>query len=505
MKSGTCNPGYYTIDLDNLIPLKTGDVFEVIFKITVEGDAGIPISEVYSLNNMAYSQNVSYASWNGIDWVDLFDFDFEYTTHWYASQVACIKAFTFKDIINTTISLYVSDDLDVVVRVLDQYGNLLKNGNVTFDVNGIEYELNIVNGIASLPSSVLNQTHNDITAIFAQIGYNSSANATVVDIPKTNVDLSLNISKYLNTVAIYLESSNNINATLNVKINNKNYPIIVSKGKGYLNLIELENDAYAVEVKCDELSLYQFDDLSGSFVIDAKRTKFISGDMITFEGSGELFNVTLVDDDGAVLAGKELILVLDNSSIIKKTDSNGMLSIPINLTNGYYLVDINFNGDEDYFKSNQSNGIKVKMNVDIGVNANRSLNNISLTVNLSNAINETLTVIVNDNAYSINSTDGMALLELSDLSNGVYNLSVMLDNSDDYQFMPANSTFVIDVKNTRIISNDLITSENSGDSFNVTLVDENGDVLTGKELSIIQLKLTLTAVKTTSNPPRQTG
>ena len=483
-KSGTCNPGYYTIDLDNMIPLKAGDVFEVIFTIAVEGDAAFPISEVYSLNNMAYKSNVSYASWNGIDWVDLFDFEFKYSSHWYDSQVACIKAFTIKDIINTTLSLSITDEWGIVARVYDQYGNLLKNGNVTVDVNGIIYELNIAEGVCVLANS-LNQTHNVITALFSQIGYNSSTNAAVVDIPKTNVDLSMNISRFLNNAVIYIESPNNINTILMVKINNKAYPVIVSKGKGYLNLTGLENGLYAVEINCDELSLYQFDDLSGSFEIDAKETKIISKDLITFEESGALFNVTLVDENDAVLADKELSIVLNNSTIIKNTDSYGCVSIPVNLTNGHYLIGIDFNGDADYFKSNQTNGIKVKMNVDIDVSVNRSVNDVVVSVNLSKAINESLTVVVNDKSYSINSTAGMALLELFDLSNGLYNLSVSLDDFEDYHFLAANSTFVIDVKDTEIISNDLTINDEDDFQFNVTLSDENGVALANKNITFL--------------------
>ena len=59
-QSGVSNPGYYTINLDKLIPLKTGDLFEVMFKISVDGEASFPISEIYSLNNLAYSPNVSF-------------------------------------------------------------------------------------------------------------------------------------------------------------------------------------------------------------------------------------------------------------------------------------------------------------------------------------------------------------------------------------------------------------------------------------------------------------
>ena len=64
-KSGESHSGYTTIDLRKAIPLSVGDVFEIIFKITVDGDAGVPISESSSLNREFYSEGVSYVSYDG--------------------------------------------------------------------------------------------------------------------------------------------------------------------------------------------------------------------------------------------------------------------------------------------------------------------------------------------------------------------------------------------------------------------------------------------------------
>ena len=54
IKTGKSNPGYYTIDLDQLIPLKSGDDFEVVFNINVDGEAAFPISEIIRFNKISY-------------------------------------------------------------------------------------------------------------------------------------------------------------------------------------------------------------------------------------------------------------------------------------------------------------------------------------------------------------------------------------------------------------------------------------------------------------------
>ena len=112
-KSGVSKSGYYTIDLGEFVPLNVGDVFEIVFKISVSGDAGVPISESVSLNNCIYKEGVSFISYDGKKWKDFFKLEGTYPDHVYNSQVACIKAFTVFDIINTTTTLTIDYNIQV--------------------------------------------------------------------------------------------------------------------------------------------------------------------------------------------------------------------------------------------------------------------------------------------------------------------------------------------------------------------------------------------------------
>ena len=70
VQSAFTNPGYWTIDLREPIQLNVGDIFEVVFKIMVKGDVGVPISKSQSLNNQFYRKNISFISYNGKTWTD---------------------------------------------------------------------------------------------------------------------------------------------------------------------------------------------------------------------------------------------------------------------------------------------------------------------------------------------------------------------------------------------------------------------------------------------------
>ncbi|WP_298521913.1 C1 family peptidase [uncultured Methanobrevibacter sp.] len=494
-KEGISDMGYYTIDLGRLIPLKAGDRFEVVFKVNSTDVASVPISEYYSLNKELYKPGISYVSADGVNWDDFYSRTGTYLSHTYMSQVACLKAFTIKNIINTTLSLNASDVANIAAKVTDQYGNLLNNGNVTFDINGMVYTLNVTDGVAVLINPILNQTHNVINAIFNAIGYNSSANAASIEIAKSDIDLTLSIVNFSNNAMIYLESSKDINTSLIVRVNNRNYSLIILNGKGYLNLTGLENDVYAVQVNCEELSAYRFENLTDSFVIDVKSTEIISGNLTINDEDDFYFNITLTDENGVALSNKTVTFVLEGNTYTNITDENGRAFLALDLDVGYFAVDILFDGDNNYFNTTSSDVIRVKPKVDIDVSADVYQNTAVVYINMSKAVNESVKVMVNNIEYVINSTDGKASLELLNLSNNEYDINVSLN--DDYDYFGGYSTFTVDAKNTKIISNDFITSENSGESFNITLFDENDTALADKEILVVLNNLNFT--KTTDS------
>ena len=153
-QSGKSPSSYSTIELGKNITLKAGDIFEVEFKISVKGNAGVPISEAVSLNNMLYSENVSYISYDGRNWVDLYNLEWKYLTHTYGSQVACIKAFTVLNpedhspktenlesfIKIDNLEVYLNEDYRFSVKIVDKSGNALADKKVSFIFNGQVFE-----------------------------------------------------------------------------------------------------------------------------------------------------------------------------------------------------------------------------------------------------------------------------------------------------------------------------------------------------------------------------
>ena len=205
-QSGFSNASYKTIDLDSLIPLKIGDIFEIEFKITVDKEAGVPISEYISLNCEMYGEDISFISYDGENWDDLYYVSWEYPDHTYDSQVACIKAFTILNSINSVIELTCSNikdnAADIIANVFDEYGNAIKYGVVTFNVDSVYTKVNISNGIAELPNIIIKDGINRFEAEFNAVGYNNSSNYLLVSNTLINTSISLEALSDYNPVML---------------------------------------------------------------------------------------------------------------------------------------------------------------------------------------------------------------------------------------------------------------------------------------------------------------
>lgn len=488
-KSGTSDSGYYTIDLGQFVPLKKGDTFEVVFNITVDGYASFPISEANykyvfptynktskNLNNELYYPNISYASWDGINWVDLYSFEYDIPGSQYYSQVACIKAFTFLNPIETSISLNISHDysnpVNITATVVDQYGNPLKYGSVIFNVDGDEVIVNVSNGIANIVHN-FNKMSNPISATFNAVGYGSSTAEGKADFSKKKIDFDLNISRTLNNVTLLISSEKNVNGPVIIYVNDKKYDRDLIDGKTQLDLENLANDVYTVNITLPSGSIYESDGLIDTFVVDIKKTSLSVKDLIITDEDKINYNITLSDQLGKHLSGKTVEFILNGAVYNSTTDSNGVASMPIDLEPGSYLLTVNFNGDNDYIKSTAQANIKVKTKVLIDISYEKVVNNVTLTFNLSKGISDNLTVIVNSKPQNINVNDGKGYLNLTDLENGVYNIAASL-NDDDYEFNNATSQITVDVKKTNIIAADLVVVEKTQNVLNITLIDEDG-------------------------------
>lgn len=319
-QSGMSPISYSTIELSEFIPLNVGDVFEVAFKITVDKEASVPISEDIiargiEVNKQMFHENISFISYDGENWTDFYGLVWAYSSHTYATQVACIKAFTILDEVNSTTSLTVDvgDACSLRAEIMNQYGRSVNGGNVTFAILGENYTVEVINGIAIL-NLALGPGKYDVSTIFDKTGYVSVKSDFSFDIPiNTTVSIDVNpenpVSIIANVFSQYGYAVSCGNVTFN--INGTSYTVNVSDGVACLDYIFRGGLWYDVSATFNPVGYYAsssnqksvyipgmnshvFIDVSGHNPIDIYA--FVLNDYGYYVVCG---NVTFILDDGS--------------------------------------------------------------------------------------------------------------------------------------------------------------------------------------------------------------
>ena len=350
VQSGFANPGYWTINLNNPIQLKIGDVFEIVFKINVTGDVGVPISEAVSLNNIFFKKGVSFISYDGKNWKDLYTLRWnDYPDHVYNnSQVACIKAFTVLDKINTTLALDMDcvdvdgnsfNPVNITVSVLNQYGYPVNCGQVKFNFSNEDssYEIiyaDVYNGVAKI-SHIFKKGLNTIFAEFLSSAYNSPIVNSSVNITKYNVNMSAKITNNIYYASLDITLSEKINETISLILGYKNFTVKSVDGKASINLTGLnlgENNLrivlYPALYDCNEIT-YNF--TIGTTVSLPKYNNFTYG---------AEYSVKFLDKKLNPLKNTNVAISFGGKNYKLKTDSNGIVKITNYLKPGSYTVKV---------------------------------------------------------------------------------------------------------------------------------------------------------------------
>ncbi len=349
-KSGSSQAGYYTFHLDDIVPLYAGDVFEIVFNTTSDKLSSVPISEIASLNKAIYYPEMSYVSYDGINWQDLFYLSKTYALHTYKSQVACIKAFTVLADFNTTTSVSIVNGI-IEISVSDQFNNSVKSGEVSVNIINNTQIFKLNNGKVEIPISLVDGTY-DIEATYNGENYNSSRGSYELEI-LLNMDLAKdNIYTYDSNYRIVLSNQfgNPIaGKTIILNINNEQYNI-TSGADGVLTFnLRLGVGKYDLTLT----NPVNNNNISQIIQIFPRLTD--NSNIVMYYGANKAFKVRVHDDNGNILKGEIIKIMINGKSYAVKSDKNGFATVKLNrLAAKTYAVTVDYRG----FKV--SNKIKVK-------------------------------------------------------------------------------------------------------------------------------------------------
>ena len=161
--------------------------------------------------------------------------------------------------------------------------------------------------------------------------------------------------------------------------------------------------------------------------------------------------------------------------------SNGVAKLTHNFTIGLNKIFAEFNAI-GYSSSSFNQSINVeKMPVTLTAIIIVDLDTAWVNIELNESLNKTILIILDDMNESIESVDGKASINFTDLKLGLNHIRILLDDSV-YQSNEFVDSFTIEPKGTNIICSDLDTVYNSGYEYRVRLTDEDGNPICGREL-----------------------
>ena len=499
--------GYNTIPLITEYQLTAGDKFTVQFKISRVGGAAIPICEVVTATRLTYSEGISFFSTNGQTWNDLYTFTLDRPDieHRYASQVACIKAFTRStgETLSTSAEIQTkvaSTNMPTIISALvkDENGKIVKKGFVTFEVNGESETVQIDNGIAEYTATFTSEGTFDVKVSFEGEGYKSSSATGKITVTKSEVK-STTISAPDVTILEGEDSSVQItlsdvngdgvsNADVKLEVDGKTFTAKTNSAGIAVFTVNLAAGTYQATAKFEGNSNYASSTKFATVTVTPAESDNVNV-KTTNNGDGSI-NVIVTDENGKAVTGKDVTVTIDGKEYKATTDSNGIAKIT-GLSDGNHNINVAVDGktvtqQSSTINVNSSTQTSDKVSVEYSYNTDGSVNAIITDENGNAVKNTAVTLNVNGKTYSATTNNqGVAKFNV-DLINGEYSASIAVSGKT-VTSAPSNVKVVNNQKTTSntIEAEDTTRAQNSAYDIQAKFYDSNGNELANKEVLFI--------------------
>ena len=341
-------------------------------------------------------------------------------------------------------------------------GKPLAKKQVKFKIGGKTYTATTnSNGVASLTMYNLN------VGTYKIISYNTDGltrTNTVKVVKSTSSKLITSAYTFLKsdskTIKVTLHNglgyAPGSGKTIKFNINGKTYSSTTnSNGVASLKLPTLNEGVYTVKYSYAGNSFYTASSASNNVTIIPSSTPTFTVKSPTTIGQGSNTPFKLAVTSGSVpLAGKTITLKLNGATYTKTTDSNGLVSLPINLANGKYTISYSISKESKINAKSGSTAITVKdrdkssLTWSSGTSLNQGTQALKVLLKDSNnkaIAGKTVTLTVNSKSYSATtSSTGYATFNVN-LSPGNYTVSYSYPATGDNDNAPSSGSTKISV------------------------------------------------------------
>ena len=364
---------------------------------------------------------------------------------------------------------------------------------VTVNVNGKVYPVTVENGFAKLPLRELNAGDYTISAVFAgNDKYLPGVSNALLTVSKADPALNVFISDvdyggiFNINVALTGVDAIGLNGNVIVTVNNKDYTVAVTDGKGNATGVKLAAGTYDFTAKFAGSDNYNDVSDSGNFKVNKVDSAIYVAVNDIKVGEDAVITVKLFGD----ATGSVTVNV--NGKDYTEPVVNGVVNVKVSgLKADTYDVAVKYSGDNNYNDAVATSSFtvsKVDPTMDVTVDGIVFGEDLTVEAVLPADATGKVVIVVDGTPYTANITDGKATQVVKDLTAGYHTVSVKYDGDDKYNDVVVDGFVIVD--KAQPVLGVVIADVNYGNEFAIeaTLTGVNSTPLTGNVIVTVNGK-----------------
>lgn len=278
------------------------------------------------------------------------------------------------------------------------------------------------------------------------------------------------------------------NQSVFLKVNSKTYKATTgNSGLAYFTTQALKKGTYSVTLNYNGNSEYLKSTLTKKVKV---YSSISSSNMQKTYGVKQNYTATFWKNN-AKLANTEIKFTINGKSYTKKTDSNGIARLAINLSPGKYTIKmynpyakqtvsktVTVNKDSSKFTGIKNTYIlpktKYSYSVTLKTGQDKAIKNAKITFRYNSK-----------QVTSTTDANGKATINLPSLAKGTYTLSFQYKGNSKYKAVSKSKKLYVQDSTTTLKASDLKMQYNNGSMFSVKATDSSGKVLADKTIKFI--------------------
>ena len=364
---------------------------------------------------------------------------------------------------------------------------------VTVNVNGKVYPVTVENGFAKLPLRELNAGDYTISAVFAgNDKYLPGVSNALLTVSKADPALNVFISDvdyggiFNINVALTGVDAIGLNGNVIVTVNNKDYTVAVTDGKGNATGVKLAAGTYDFTAKFAGSDNYNDVSDSGNFKVNKVDSAIYVAVNDIKVGEDAVITVKLFGD----ATGSVTVNV--NGKDYTEPVVNGVVNVKVSgLKADTYDVAVKYSGDNNYNDAVATSSFTVsKVDPIMDVTVDGIVFGEDLTVEAVLPADATgkVVIVVDGTSYTANITDGKATQVVKDLTAGYHTVGVKYGGDDKYNDVVVDGFVIVD--KAQPVLGVVIADVNYGNEFAIeaTLTGVNSTPLNGNVIVTVNGK-----------------